>query len=32
MAMAAGLMAASVAIGFVLLRRHAAGRTLEGGD
>ena len=29
-ALAAGLMAASVAIGFVLLRRHAAGRTLEG--
>jgi uncharacterized membrane protein YdjX (TVP38/TMEM64 family) len=31
LALAAGLMAASVAIGFALLRRHAAGRTLEGG-
>ena len=31
LALAAGLMAASVGIGFALLRRHAAGRTLDGG-
>jgi uncharacterized membrane protein YdjX (TVP38/TMEM64 family) len=30
-ALAAALLAVSVALGFVLLRRHAAGRTLEGG-
>ena len=30
MALAAGLLAASVAIGLALLRRHAAGRTLGG--
>jgi uncharacterized membrane protein YdjX (TVP38/TMEM64 family) len=31
-ALAAGLLAASVGIGFALLRRHAAGRTLDGGE
>ncbi|MBD0276042.1 MAG: VTT domain-containing protein, partial [Acetobacteraceae bacterium] len=30
-ALAAGLLAGSVAIGLVLLRRNAAGRTLDGG-